>query len=84
VTWLDGNALAGTLRELFGVEMTLAMRDCRACGTRNALGAHRAYRSAGAVLRCPVCGDLALLLTSSPDGDIARLLGDWTLPSILA
>jgi hypothetical protein len=77
--WLDGNALAGELRALFGTEMTTAQHGCRSCGRRNAVGAHRLYRGAGVVLRCPVCGDLAMCLAVLPDRDVVRVTGTWTL-----
>jgi DNA-directed RNA polymerase subunit RPC12/RpoP len=77
--WLDGNALAGLLREIFDAEMTMAERACRTCGKRNPLGAHRAYRGAGHVLRCPACGDLAMRITVLPDRHIVHMTGMWTL-----
>jgi uncharacterized protein DUF6510 len=76
--WLDGNALAGLLDEVFGTEMTVARRRCQSCGTQSALGAHRAYRGAGDVLRCPVCGDLAMRIATLPDRHIVHLVGEWT------
>jgi hypothetical protein len=77
--WLDGNALAGYLVEVFGTEMTTVQRICQSCGARNAVGAHRAYRGASAVLRCPACSDLALRITTLPDGHVVQLSGTWTL-----
>ena len=77
--WLDGNALAGVLYEVFGSEMTMAQRSCRSCGKRNPLGAHRAYRGAGDVLRCPACGDLAMRITVLPNRHIVYLTGVWHL-----
>ena len=46
--WLDGNALAGLLQELFATELTDAPRSCGSCGAIRAVGAHRLYRGAGA------------------------------------
>jgi uncharacterized protein DUF6510 len=54
---LDGNAVAGLLREVFAVEMTTALATCAACGATGAIGAARVFRGAGIVLRCPHCGD---------------------------
>jgi predicted RNA-binding Zn-ribbon protein involved in translation (DUF1610 family) len=76
---LDGNALAGLLLEVFGTEMTTAQRGCSSCGKRSAVGAHRAYRGAGAVLRCPNCGDVAVQISSLPDRHIVHFTGEWTL-----
>jgi Zn finger protein HypA/HybF involved in hydrogenase expression len=77
--WLDGNALAGLLEEVFATEMTRAQRRCQSCGTRSALGAHRAYHGAGAVLRCPACGDMAMRIASLPDGYIVTIKGELTI-----
>jgi hypothetical protein len=77
--WLDGNAIAGLLGEIFGVELTSTERGCQSCGAVASLGAHRVYRSAGTVVRCPVCGDLALRITSLPDRHVVLLAGTWTL-----
>jgi len=77
--WLDGNAIAGLLGEIFGAELTTTERACQSCGRVSYLGAHRVYRSAGTVVRCPVCGDLALRITSLPDRHVVRLSGTWTL-----
>jgi hypothetical protein len=77
--WLDGNALAGLLGEVFEAEMTRAQRLCQSCGTRSALGAHRAYRGAGAVLRCPVCNDVAMRIGILPDRHIVCVRGELTL-----
>ena len=41
---IDGNGVAGTLEEIFTTEITVAERICQSCGTRAAIGAHRAYR----------------------------------------
>jgi recombinational DNA repair protein (RecF pathway) len=52
---LDGNAVAGLLREAFAVEMTTALETCAGCGVTEPLGAVHVYRGAGIVLRCPHC-----------------------------
>ena len=55
---LDGNAVAGLLQEIFGVEMTLAIGTCAACGASAPVGAVHVFRSAGVVLRCPACDNV--------------------------
>ena len=55
---LDGNAVAGLLRELFAVEMTTAIGTCGRCGTAGPVGAGHVYRGAGIVLRCPHCNNV--------------------------
>jgi hypothetical protein len=77
--WLDGNAIAGLLHETFGAEMTSVLRICQSCSALNAVGAHRVYIGAGAVLRCPACGDVALRIATLPDRHVVRLAGTWTL-----
>jgi predicted RNA-binding Zn-ribbon protein involved in translation (DUF1610 family) len=59
---LDGNGVAGLLTELLSADPTTLMRACASCGQRHPIGAHRAYRGAGVVLRCPSCGDAAVII----------------------
>jgi predicted RNA-binding Zn-ribbon protein involved in translation (DUF1610 family) len=70
---LDGNGIAGLLAEIAGAEMTSVLRTCPSCGDRRALGAHRAYRGAGVVLRCPSCEDVAVRIGVREE----RLTVDW-------
>jgi hypothetical protein len=77
--WLDGNAIAGLLEELLGAELTDAPRGCQSCGQVHAIGAHRLYRGAGLVLRCPACGDLAAVIAILPDRHVVQLTGTWRL-----
>jgi hypothetical protein len=75
---LDGNALAGVLEEVFAAEITTALRVCQSCGTPSAIGAHRAYRGAGIVLRCPVCRDLAMRIAELRGQTRVWLAGEWS------
>lgn len=59
---LDGNAVAGTLRDVFTTEVTTAMGTCASCGAVDAIGAVHVYVSAGIVLRCPHCENVLLRL----------------------
>jgi hypothetical protein len=77
--WLDGNGIAGLLTEVFGAELTSTERGCQSCGSLTRLGAHRVYRGAGTVMRCPVCGDVALRIASLPDRHVVLLAGTWAL-----
>jgi hypothetical protein len=72
---LDGNALAGLLGELLPFEATTLLRTCSGCGEQHPLGAHRAYRGAGYVLRCPGCGAAALVVAVSEQHVTARVHG---------
>jgi rRNA maturation protein Nop10 len=74
----DGNAIAGLLQEIFVAEFTTLERTCQSCGDRNPAGAHRSYRGAGVVLRCPHCGDVALKLAALPDRFVFELRGTWS------
>jgi ABC-type cobalamin transport system permease subunit len=78
-TWLDGNGVAGLMREVFGTEMSTALRVCAGCGDRHALGTCRAYVGAGVVLRCPSCSRLAVAVATLPDRHVVSLTGTWTL-----
>ena len=64
---LDGNAIAGLLKEVFGSEMTTAIGTCNNCGAAEAIGAVRLFRGAGMVLRCPHCDNvLAKIVKDEP------------------
>jgi len=77
--WLVGNGIAGLLAEVFATDMTTVDHGCRACGAHGVVGAHRAYRGAGTVLRCPECGDLAARISTLPDRHVVRLAGTWLI-----
>ena len=66
--WLDGNAVAGLLAEALGEDRTAWERECGDCGTVAAIGAYRAYRGAGVVLRCPGCGSPGLRVVELTEG----------------
>jgi hypothetical protein len=77
---LDGNAVAGLLAEIFGgAEMTGAVRGCGSCGQEHAVGKHRLYRGAGLVLRCPGCGDVALVVVEQGARREVQMSGRWAL-----
>jgi DNA-directed RNA polymerase subunit RPC12/RpoP len=60
---LDGNAIAGTLFEYFGTEMTMASGSCAHCGATGRIAELRVYMAApGAVVRCPACGSVVMVL----------------------
>jgi predicted RNA-binding Zn-ribbon protein involved in translation (DUF1610 family) len=77
--WLDGNALGGLLEEMFGMELTAWPHRCPSCGESHAVGAHRLYRGAGLILRCPGCGALALTVATLPDHHLVHLEGGWRI-----
>jgi phage FluMu protein Com len=55
-SFLDGNAAAGELSELFSVDVTAATGRCAACGKVAALGEGHLYSfEPGMVIRCAAC-----------------------------
>jgi predicted RNA-binding Zn-ribbon protein involved in translation (DUF1610 family) len=64
---LDGNALAGTLGEVFAVDVTTAIGKCASCGTTGAIAAAHVYPGGpGVVARCPACGEVLLRMSRGP------------------
>ena len=59
---LDGNAVAGDLREVFALEMTTAVGTCSGCGASEPVGASHVFRSAGTVMRCPHCDNVLVTI----------------------
>lgn len=58
---VDGNAAAGVLADIFGVEMTEAWTTCAICTAHNAMGRLIVYmHGMGVVLRCPGCGNVLI------------------------
>jgi len=67
-TWLDGNSLAGTLRELFTVDVTTARGRCASCGRMQMVAETRVYeRAPGGVARCVGCEAVVLRVVRAPD-----------------
>lgn len=64
---LDGNAAAGTLREVFAQEMTAALARCAGCGMVGPMGALLEYgQGMGTVLRCPTCNMALIRIVRTP------------------
>jgi hypothetical protein len=64
---LDGNAAAGILHEIFGLEMTVSPTQCAHCGNVGQVGMLWAFIQAmGTVLRCPACGSVILRIVETP------------------
>ena len=60
---LDGNAIGGTLGEMFVHDMTAALIACKGCGNVEPVGAEHAYvRAPGIVLRCSHCDSVLLVV----------------------
>jgi ribosomal protein S27E len=68
VDYLDGNMLAGALREIFTVDVTTAQARCAGCGRTGMVAQTRVYEhAAGLVARCPGCDGVLIRLVRAPD-----------------
>jgi hypothetical protein len=73
---LDGNAIAGLLRDVFGTEMTSAACTCGVCGETRPLAETMVYLQApGTVVRCRSCRSLLIVITQIRDVKCVDLLG---------
>ena len=64
---LDGNAVAGTLSEIYGDDMTTVLAECGSCGQVDHVGGLVAYVHApGIVLRCTSCSTVMLRIVQTP------------------
>ncbi len=66
---LDGNAAAGLMQEIFGLEMTANPAECANCGNVSEMGGLLAFtHTPGTVLRCPACQEVMLRIVQTPNG----------------
>jgi hypothetical protein len=73
---LDGNAIAGDLLEVFGVDFTSATCVCAACGTSSVVAVAIVYIGGpGRVARCRRCSELLLVLVTIRDVTCVDLRG---------
>jgi len=77
--YLDGNAAAGLLSEVFAVDVTSARGKCAHCGDVSVIAkAHLYTDDHGMVLRCAVCGDVIAMATERSSRLCLDLRGlDW-------
>jgi hypothetical protein len=62
---LDGNAMAGSLFDVFGVEMTTAIGVCATCGASAPVAEFQVYlRAPGSVARCRSCQSVLMVLVT--------------------
>ena len=79
---VDGNALGGTMMEVFGREMTDAHASCASCATVHQVGAMLVYRGAGDVMRCPTCGNVVAVMVTIRERTRVHLAGvRWLEPN---
>jgi hypothetical protein len=63
---VDGNAIAGTLRSVFGKEMTTTVGTCATCGESSPLAELRVYLDApGVVGRCANCESVLVVIVEN-------------------
>jgi hypothetical protein len=75
-TYLDGNAAAGALREVFAVDLTAAIGKCTGCGHTAVFAEAHVYVDApGMVARCPGCDNVLLRVVSTPSDTYLDLRG---------
>jgi hypothetical protein len=75
-TYLDGNAAAGALRELFAVDLTAALGRCNGCGETRVFAESRLYVDApGMVARCSNCDSVLLRVVRTPTDTFLDLRG---------
>jgi uncharacterized protein DUF6510 len=73
---LDGNAIAGILRDVFGEEMTTAAGTCAHCGFTGPLGELTVYLQApGVVARCSRCEQVMLVVVEIRGFSCVDLMG---------
>lgn len=73
---LDGNAIAGDLLEVFGVDLSGATSECASCGTSSFVAETVVYmRGPGRVARCRSCGQLQIVLVTIGDITCVDLRG---------
>jgi hypothetical protein len=62
---LDGNAIAGDLIDIFGVDLTTAKAICASCGTSRFVAEAVVYtRGPGHVARCRTCSAVLMVLVT--------------------
>ncbi|MDY7091156.1 MAG: DUF6510 family protein [Actinomycetota bacterium] len=77
---LDGNAMAGDLREIFAVDVTAARYRCAGCAHSDAVGTLLLWhQSPGLVARCPNCEDVVIKVVRAPDRVFLDLRGSVRL-----
>ena len=74
--YLDGNAAAGALSELFAVDVTAAIAQCNGCGHTTVFAESRVYVDApGMIARCAGCDTVLLRVVTTPTNTYLDLRG---------
>ena len=80
---LDGNAIAGQLFDVFGIELTSAIGTCGSCGAIGHVAEFAVYlRAPGTVARCRSCGSVLVVVTTIRGVNCIDLggLADFRMP----
>lgn len=73
---LDGNAVAGTLSEIYGDDMTNVLAECASCGKIDHIGELLAYvHGPGIVLRCSSCATVMIRIVQKPGRTLVEIRG---------
>jgi hypothetical protein len=65
-TYLDGNAAAGALSDIFTIDITSAVGRCENCGAVKPFAQAMVFTDApGLVARCPACESVLLRLVTT-------------------
>jgi hypothetical protein len=73
---LDGNAIAGQLLDVFGVELTTAIATCATCGASGQVAEFAVYlRAPGTVARCRSCAAVLMVVATIRDVNCVDLGG---------
>ena len=74
--YLDGNAAAGELSNIFTMDVTAALGQCAHCGaTKRFAEAHLYMKGPGLVARCSVCQHVLLRLVDARERVFLDLRG---------
>lgn len=74
--YLDGNAAAGELSNIFTMDVTAARGQCAHCGAiKRFAEAHLYMQGPGLVARCSVCQHVLLRLVNAPERVFLDLRG---------
>jgi Family of unknown function (DUF6510) len=77
MAYLDGNAVAGTLLDVFGTDMTTAVGTCGGCGWAAPLAEVAVFGAGGpgVVARCPTCENLLMVIVNRRGTACVDLMG---------
>lgn len=77
---VDGNALAGPLKEALGTDVTIAISTCAGCGRHGSVAELRVYTvGTGLVGRCTGCDGVVVRYVRTPTAGYLDLRGTVSL-----